>query len=91
MANLFSDLTQLLPHLAKIEGKIQALQLIAKNLDSSQVIINVTFKDNTTVVIDQELIPFNLVMELRTLIGDSIDDYQRQQKSLNDLANGNID
>lgn len=85
--NLFSDLSNLLPHLADIEKKIVTLQKVNKLLDNSTIKIEVIADTNEVVLLNQELIPFNLVMEIRTLIGDSIDEYQRTQKSLNDLAN----
>lgn len=83
--DLFSDLTQILPHLARLDQKIQTLRWIAKNLDDSKVEIFATFKDGSTYPIDQELIPFKLEMELKTLVEDSIDEIQRQHDHLKKL------
>jgi hypothetical protein len=83
--SLFSDLGQILPHLARLEQKIEALRWIAKQLDSSHVMISVLFPDGTQYAIDQDLIPFKLEMELKTLTEDSIDEYQRQHDHLKKL------
>lgn len=83
--SLFSDLGQILPHLARLEQKIEALRWIAKQLDSSHVIISVLFRDGTQYAIDQDLIPFKLEMELKALTEDSIDEYQRQHENLKKL------
>lgn len=83
--DLFSDLTQILPHLARLDQKIQTLRWIAKNLDDSKVEIFATFKDGSAYPIDQELIPFKLEMELKTLVEDSIDEIQRQHDHLKKL------
>lgn len=83
--SLFSDLGQILPHLARLEQKIEALRWIAKQLDDSHVMIAVLFRDGTQYAIDQDLVPFKLEMELKTLIEDSIDEYQRQHDHLKKL------
>lgn len=83
--SLFSDLSQILPHLARLEQKIATLRWLAKNVDDSKIEIFATFRDNTTYPIDQELIPFKLEMEAKTLIEDSIDEYQRQHDHLKKL------
>ena len=84
--NLFSDLSQILPHLAKLEGKIYFLRLIARKLNEEcTVTINVHYPEDTTVIIDQDIIAFNLSMELKKMIEDSIDQYQRQHDNLKKL------
>ena len=85
--NLFADLTQILPHLAHLEKKIANLRWMAKQIDDSKVEIFVTFRDNTVFPLDNELIPFNLQQEAKTLIEDSIDEYQRQHDNLQKLFN----
>lgn len=67
-----------------LQDKIKALQFLGKNVnDSKRIAIEITFNCNSRVVIEQRLIPFNLEMELRTLIDDSIDYYQRQLLNAN--------
>ena len=83
--NLFGDLSQVLPHLARLQEKIATLRWIAKHIDESEVEMFVSFKDGTTFPMDFELIPFNLQMEAKTLIEDSIDEYQRQHDNLQKL------
>lgn len=83
--NLFSDLTQILPHLATLEKKIANLRWLSKQTDHSEVEIFMTFHDGTVFPLDQEIIPFNLQMEARKLIEDAIDEYQRQHDHLKRL------
>ena len=83
--NLFGDLSQVLPHLARLQENIATLRWIAKHIDESEVEMFVSFKDGTTFPMDFELIPFNLQMEAKTLIEDSIDEYQRQHDNLQKL------
>jgi hypothetical protein len=45
----------------------------------------VTLPDGTVLPIDQDVVPFKLDMELKTLIEDSIDEYQRQHDHLKRL------
>jgi len=62
-----------------LQDKITALQFLGSNLkDTKRIAIQLTFNCESRVLIEQRLIPFNLEMELRTLIDDSIDFYQRQ-------------
>jgi hypothetical protein len=62
-----------------LQDKIKALQFLGSNLkDTKRIAIQLTFNCESRVLIEQRLIPFNLEMELRTLIDDSIDFYQRQ-------------
>lgn len=76
------DVRALEAHLAEITAKIDVLKFISQNLTGASIEILPTFTDGTTIVMDQELIPFNLVMEIKTLIDDSIDEYQRTYKNL---------
>lgn len=78
-------LNQVGPYLAELNGKIHTLQFLGKNLSDTQVHFEVTFPDGDRVIIDQRLIPYNLKMELRTLIDDSIDEYQRIIKHLTEV------
>lgn len=80
-------LNQVGPYLAELNGKISTLQFLGKHLTGTQVELLVTFPDGDKVIIDQRLIPFNLQMELRTLIDDSIDEYQRIAKHLTEVHN----
>lgn len=69
-------------HLSSIQGKISTLRFISNTLSDSQLEYWLTLKTGEKVLIDQNLIPFNLEMEFRNLIGDSIDEYQRQIQNL---------
>jgi len=65
-------------------GKINALQFLGTNLPRAKRInIQVTLDCGSQIFIDQNLIPFNLQMELRTLVDDSLDHYQRQLLNAN--------
>jgi hypothetical protein len=67
-----------------LQEKITALQFLGSNLkDTKRIAIQLTFNCESRVLIEQRLIPFNLEMELRTLIDDSIDFYQRQLVNAN--------
>lgn len=67
-----------------LEGKIKALQFIGSNLSrTKRITFQVTFDCGSQVFIEQNIIPFNLEMELRTLVDDSIDHYQRQLVNAN--------
>ena len=83
--NLFSDLTQILPHLSSLDKKIANLRWLSKYTDSSKVEIFMTLPDGTVFPMDQDIIPFNLQMESRKLIEDAIDEYQRQHDHLKRL------
>ncbi|NBU53700.1 MAG: hypothetical protein EBS33_04935 [Alphaproteobacteria bacterium] len=61
-----------------LQDKINTLQFLGKNLDGSKVTIEITFDCGSKALIEQRLLPFNLAMEVRVLISDSIDYYQRQ-------------
>lgn len=79
---------QVSPYLATLQGKINTLQFIGRNLSDTDVEFMVTFPDGDRLIVNQVLIPFNLQMELRTLIDDSIDEYQRIIKHLTEVHNG---
>lgn len=79
--------TDLLAFKSMLQGKINTLQFLGKNLDGSKITIEVTFDCGSKALIEQRLIPFNLAMELRVLIDDSIDYYQRQLTNSQYLPN----
>jgi hypothetical protein len=85
--DLFSDLTQILPHLAGLESKIEKLRTLGKWVNESQVEIFISLPDGKVEELEQFLIPFNLQGEMRTLIDDSIDELQRQHDHLLKLFN----
>ena len=85
--NLFSDLSQILPHLARLQNNIERLRFLSKQLDNSQIEIFMTLPDGVTIPIDDFIVPFNLNLEIKTLFEDSIDEYQRQHDHLNKLNN----
>ncbi len=60
-----------------LQGKISTLQFIGKNLAGCKVDIIVTLECGSKVLLQQHLIPFNLAMEVRILVDDSIDELQR--------------
>lgn len=65
-----------------LQDKINALQFLGSNLkDVKRIAIQITFDCNSSCLLEQRLVPFNLEMEIRTLIDDSIDYYQRQLKN----------
>ena len=70
-----------------LQDKINTLQFLGKNLDGSKVTIEVTFDCGSKALIEQRIVPFNLAMELRVLIDDSIDYYQRQLTNSQYLPN----
>ena len=85
--NLFSDLSQILPHLARLQNNIERLRFLSKQLDHSLIEIFMTLPDGVTIPIDEFIVPFNLNLEIKTLFEDSIDEYQRQHDHLNKLNN----
>lgn len=67
-----------------LQDKIRTLQFLGSNLSKTKRIhFEVTFDCGSRCFIEQRLIPFNLEMELRTLIDDSLDYYQRQLVNAN--------
>lgn len=83
--SLFSDLQQILPHLAALENKIDILRTISRSLDGSENTLAVQLTTGETVLLTQDLIPFNLEQETKKLVEDSIDEYQRQHANLKKL------
>jgi hypothetical protein len=66
-----------------LASKIESLQFIGTNLArTKRISIEVTLDCGSRLYIEQNIIPFNLEMELRILVGDSIDYYQRQLSNL---------
>lgn len=72
-------------YIRELEQKIQTLQFLGQHLDQSSIKIEFTYECGSRAVVDQSLIPFNLAMELRVLIGDSIDHYQRVITNVNTI------
>ena len=83
--SLFSDLSQILPYLAKLDAQIDVLRRISRNLDDSTIELVIYFKDKTTVYLDNSIVPFNLTMETKSIVEDSIDELQRQHDHLKKL------
>ena len=69
-------------YLNMLQGKINTLQFLGSHLEGSQVQILVRFDCGSNCLIEQHLIPFNLQMELRVLIDESIDEWQRMYKNI---------
>jgi hypothetical protein len=78
-------LTDRQAYLRELDQKIKTLQFLGKHLDDAKVRIEFTYSCGSRAVVDQSLIPFNLAMELRVLIGDSIDYYQRVIVNVNTI------
>jgi hypothetical protein len=78
-------LTDRQAYLRELDQKIKTLQFLGKHLDDAKVRIEFTYSCGSRAVVDQSLIPFNLAMELRVLIGDSIDYYQRVIVNVNSI------
>lgn len=72
-------------YIRELEQKIKTLQFLGQHLDQSAIKIEFTYECGSRAVVDQSLIPFNLAMELRVLIGDSIDHYQRVITNVNTI------
>jgi hypothetical protein len=64
-------------YIRELENKIKTLQFLGRHLDDARIKIEFTYSCGSRAQVDQSLIPFNLGMELRLLIGESIDHYQR--------------
>lgn len=60
-----------------LRDRINTLQFIGKNLSGSKVEIIAQLECGSKILIQQHLIPFNLEMELKKLVDDSLDHYQR--------------
>jgi hypothetical protein len=78
-------LTDRQAYLRELDQKVKTLQFLGKHLDDARVRIEFTYSCGSRAVVDQSLIPFNLAMELRVLIGDSIDYYQRVIVNVNTI------
>jgi hypothetical protein len=78
-------LTDRQAYLRELDQKVKTLQFLGKHLDDAKVRIEFTYSCGSRAVVDQSLIPFNLAMELRVLIGDSIDYYQRVIVNVNSI------
>ena len=78
-------LTHRAAYLRELEQKIRTLQFLGKHLDDARVNIEFTYSCGSRAKVDQSLIPFNLAMELRLLIGESIDYYQRVITNVNSI------
>lgn len=72
-------------YIRELQQKIKTLQFLGKHLDDSRIKIEFTYSCGSVALIDQSLIPFNLAMELRLLIGESIDHYQRVITNVNTI------
>jgi len=69
----------LLAYQRMLQDKITTLQFLGSEINSTKkVSIQITLDTGTTVYIEQRIVPFNLQLEIRSLIDDSIDHYQRQ-------------
>jgi hypothetical protein len=72
-------------YIRELQQKIKTLQFLGRHLDDANVQIVFTYSFGSGALLDQSLIPFNLAMELRVLIGDSIDYYQRVIVNVNTI------
>lgn len=72
-------------YLRELEQKIRTLQFLGKHIEDARVNIEFTYSCGSRAKFDQSLIPFNLGMELRLLIGESIDYYQRVVQNVNNI------
>jgi hypothetical protein len=69
----------LLAYQRMLQDKITTLQFLGSEISSTKkVSIEMTLDTGTKVFIEQRIVPFNLQLEIRSLIDDSIDHYQRQ-------------
>jgi hypothetical protein len=84
-----SDRAAILAHVQRLQEKVQTLQFVYKHLYQIDVKLEITFRTGDRILLDQLLIPFSLEMEIKNLIGDSIDEYQRQIINLTTVANEN--
>lgn len=87
--NLFSDLTLVLPYLADLDNRVTRCRELIKRLDNARAIeVHVVYEcDEDTVIIGQGDTPFNLSQEVKLLLEDTIDEYQRAIVHLNQLSN----
>lgn len=90
MTDNLQDRLQIRAHLKVLQAKIDTLQFIYKHRhEIVDVELEITFRAGDRILLDQLLIPFALDMEIKNLLGDSIDEYQRQVVNLTSLLNEN--
>lgn len=90
MTDNLQDRLQIRAHLQVLQAKIDTLQFIYKHRhEIVDVELEITFRAGDRILLDQLLIPFALDMEIKNLLGDSIDEYQRQVVNLTSLLNEN--
>lgn len=90
MQEILKDRAEILAHLQRVKDKVSTLQFVHKHLYQVDVKLEITFNlTGDKILLDQLLIPFSLEMEIKNLIGDSIDEYQRQITNLTTLVNEN--
>ena len=90
MTDNLQDRLQIRAHLQVLQAKIDTLQFIYKHRhEIVNVELEITFRAGDRILLDQLLIPFALDMEIKNLLGDSIDEYQRQVVNLTSLLNEN--
>lgn len=90
MTDNLQDRLQIRAHLQVLQAKIDTLQFIYKHRhEIVDVELEITFRAGDRILLDQLLIPFALDMEIKNLLGDSIDEYQRQIVNLTSLLNEN--
>jgi hypothetical protein len=87
--DLFSDLSLLLPYLADLDFKVQRCRDLIKHLDNAyDVQVHIVYEcDIDTVIIGKGDTPFNLAKEVKLILEDSIDEYQKAIQHLNTLSN----
>ena len=90
MTDNLQDRLQIRAHLHLLQAKVVTLQFIYKHRhEIVDVELEITFRAGDRILLDQLLIPFALDMEIKNLLGDSIDEYQRQIVNLTSLLNEN--
>lgn len=83
--NLFADLGQILPHLAKLQSKINVLNLLIKSIEGGEIFIIIHHPQANQYRITQNEVPYNLNQEIRILLDASIEEYTRQHDHLKTL------
>lgn len=83
--NLFADLGQILPHLAKLKSKINVLNVLMKSLEGGEIFIIIHHPQANQYRITQNEVPYNLNQEVRILLDASIEEYNRQHDNLQTL------
>jgi hypothetical protein len=87
--NLFSDLSLVLPYLADLDFKVKRCRELIKRLDNARAIeVHVIYEtQEDSVIIGQGDTPFNLAQEVKIILEDSIDEYQKAIVHLGQLSN----